>query len=78
MVMCAVPASADVFYLANGGTITGQLLNTSQNPRTIYDVKTDDGARLALTVKQVRRFVPTSDARRAYETLLPRMPSSSS
>ena len=67
-------AAADEFYLASGGQISGQLLNASQDPRTTYEVKTDTGLRLALPEKQVRRFVPTSEARRNYETLLPRMP----
>ena len=67
-------AAADEFYLAGGGLISGELLNTTQDPRTTYEVKTEGGLRLELSEKQVRRFVPTSDARRAYETLLPRMP----
>ena len=70
----AAHGRADEFYLAGGGQISGQLLNASQDPRTTYEVKTDGGLRLALTEAQVRRFVPTSEARRAYETLLPRMP----
>ena len=81
--LCGIPAltlclasfaDGDEFYLAGGGQITGRLLNVSQEPRTTYQVKTDGGLRLELTEEQVRRFVPTSEARRAYETLLPRMP----
>ena len=69
-------ADADLFYLSSGGQISGQLLNTSQNPRTVYDVKTDDGTRLALPASQVRKFEPTSDARRHYERFLVGMPDS--
>lgn len=73
-VVLAPCAKADDFYLAGGGQISGQLLNASQDPRTTYDVRTDGGLRLELTQKQVRRFVPTTEARRGYETLLPKMP----
>lgn len=69
-------ARADVFYLANGGEIRGQLLNVDQEPRESYVVRTDDGARLILASSQVRRFVPKSPERRHYEALLPRMPQS--
>ena len=67
-------ACADEFLLSGGGQVTGQLLNASEEPRTSYVVRTDDGLRLRLTEKQVRRHVPTSEARRYYEALLTKMP----
>ena len=70
----ALHSAADEFYLAGGGLISGQLLNDAQDPRTTYEVRTDSGLLLELSEKQVRRFVPTSEARRDYETLLTRMP----
>lgn len=73
--LCAA-ASADVFYLSNGGQISGQLMNAGQSPRETYDVRTNDGARLRLTTSQVRKFVPLGEAARHYKALLPRMPAS--
>ncbi len=72
--MLCAGASADVFYLSNGGQISGQLMNAAQSPRETYDVRTDDGARLRLTASQVRKFVPLGEAARHYKALLPRMP----
>ena len=45
-VLCGRPASvrADVFLLANGGRVEGELLNPDQTPRKSYLVRTASGA----------------------------------
>ena len=73
LVAVSVSSAADEFYLAGGGLISGTLLNDSEDPRTTYEVRTDSGLLLHLTDKQVRRFVPTSEAERNYRTLLRHM-----
>jgi len=65
---------ADLFQLASGGELRGQLVNIKRQPTDDYIVTTGDGLQLTLPSKQVKRFVPKSDAQRQYETLLPRMP----
>lgn len=65
---------ADLFQLTSGGELRGQLVNVKRLPTDDYVVTTGDGLKLTLPSKQVRRFVPKSDAQRQYETLLPRMP----
>ena len=65
---------ADLFQLASGGELRGRLVNVKRQPTDDYIVTTRDGLQLTLPSKQVRRFVPKTDAQRNYETLLPRMP----
>ena len=50
-------ARAEVFELANGGQIVGQLLNAEEPLRTHYEIKTPLGIRLKLERTQVRRVV---------------------
>jgi hypothetical protein len=65
---------ADVFQLTGGGEIRGQLVNVARQPSDEYVLTTSEGLRLSLPSRQVKRFVPKSEARRNYETLLPKMP----
>ena len=69
---CAV--LAEVFLLANGGRVEGELLNPDQKPRESYLVRTVTGGQLTLSKDQVKRVVALSEAELRYEELLPRMP----
>ncbi|MFV1966527.1 MAG: HEAT repeat domain-containing protein [Pirellulaceae bacterium] len=76
MVVCGLtgPLTADLFYLDNGGRIEGVLLNPDESPRKSYHVKMRFGGRVTLAGDQVERVVVTSEARRAYQAFLPKVP----
>jgi len=42
-------AQADVFHLANGGTVRGEVVNKIEEPRVSYVVKTAAGGQITLT-----------------------------
>lgn len=65
---------ADVFQLTSGGEVRGSLVNDKREPTDDYIVTTIDGLRLTLPSRQVKRFVPKTEAQRNYETLVPRIP----
>ena len=52
---------ADVFVLANGGRIEGELLNPEQSPRRDYQVKTASGGLITLAESQVERVLRESE-----------------
>lgn len=67
-------ARADLFMLASGGQVEGELLNRAESPRQNYIVKLAEGGQLTLDKKMVANVVVRSDAERRYEELLPKMP----
>ncbi len=50
-------ATAEVFALANGGRVVGELLNPSQSPRENYAIETSVGGRILLDASQVKQVV---------------------
>jgi hypothetical protein len=68
------PASGEIFVLANGGRLEGDLINTNEVPRQQYIVETNAGARIVLQRSQVSSVTRQSPALKDYELLLPKMP----
>lgn len=64
----ALAVRADVFHLAGGGRIEGELLNPDEIPRTQYKVQTRGGV-VTLARKQVERVENASAAEREYQRL---------
>lgn len=73
-ILPALSARADVFHLAGGGQIEGELLNPDQRPRTTYIVRTRMGGTVTLDDRQVKEVEATTEAQRKYRALLPKMP----
>jgi hypothetical protein len=69
-------ARADVFLLASGGQIDGQLINADRQARDDYVVRTAAGLQLTFTAAAVKRFVPLTKAEADYERFLAKMPAS--
>jgi hypothetical protein len=67
---------ADVFQLASGGQIDGQLVNVDRQARDNYVVRTADGLQLTFTAAAIKRFVPQTKAEADYERFLKKMPAS--
>jgi hypothetical protein len=68
LMVCARPAAwAEVFVLANGGRIEGELLNPDEKPRRAYLVQVAEGAQITLELSQVERVVTVPADQRAYE-----------
>jgi hypothetical protein len=65
---------AEVFVLRSGGRIEGEHLNPDRSAGQAYQVRTDDGVRLALAESAVQRVVTKTDIDKQYETLLPKVP----
>lgn len=63
------PVAADIFRLATGGELRGELLNKDEQPRKSYQVRTYLGVDVMLDAKQVVEVKPQSDNRVAYEQL---------
>jgi hypothetical protein len=64
-------ASDEVFILKSGGRIEGELLNTDRQRGQPYQVRTEDGVRLALAEAAVQRVIVKTDVDKQYEALLP-------
>jgi len=60
---------ADVFHLASGGVLEGELVNAAELPRTSYVVRTSPGAVFTLAAKQVTKVVPQAPAEAEYAAL---------
>ena len=71
---CAAAAQGEVFELANGGRIEGELLNRDESPRESYQVKTPSGGVVTLSADQVARVVSKTPMELRYEAILPKMP----
>jgi hypothetical protein len=70
----APSARADTFVLANGGSISGTLVNPGEAPRESYVVEVPGGGRLTLHADQVEEVLALSPAQQRYVEILPRMP----
>lgn len=62
-------AVAEVFMLANGGEVTGELLNPDQTPRTTYLIRMPSGVELILDASQVTERLAQSSAEIEYEKI---------
>ena len=71
LVLLAPMASAEVFVLADGGRLTGELLNPKETPRKQYVIRTGDGAKVTLAADQVRKVLPSKPAEEEYERIAP-------
>ncbi len=73
--LSAVPAAAaDVFVLAGGGQITGELLNRDESPRRQYVVQTADGAKVTLDAAQVQKSFTRGPRKPSTSGFGPRTP----
>jgi len=62
-----LPARADVFVLAKGGEVHGELVNRDEKPRKTYVVKTTSGGQVKLAATQVLEVKPQSPAEVKYD-----------
>ena len=60
---------AEIFQLATGGQVQGELLNKEQSPRTSYQILTPAGGKLTLGSAQVQQVLPQTDAEIQYDRL---------
>jgi hypothetical protein len=73
VLLSALPATADIVVLNSGGQIEGEIVNPDAAEGDSYRIKTARGV-LTLRPEQVARIIRQSDAERAYERYLPKMP----
>ncbi len=64
----------EIFVLQNGSRIEGQLLNPEQSPRTVYLIRTPDGAQIGLHARQVVQVLRRRPAELEYEKIKPTYP----
>jgi hypothetical protein len=62
-------AWADVFILANGGRLEGDLLNPDEKPRKTYQVQLSEGGQVTLAVSQVEKVQSVKPDEREYEKI---------
>ncbi len=74
LVLTTGRAGGDVFVLAHGGRLEGELLNPEEKPRKTYSIRTTDGASLTLTAAQVQQVVAVRAEEREYEKIRHRYP----
>ncbi|MBN1852349.1 MAG: HEAT repeat domain-containing protein [Pirellulales bacterium] len=60
---------ADVYELATGGEVRGQLMNPDDKPRQTYQIETPSGSLVTLAADQVRRIIEQSEELEEYERL---------
>jgi hypothetical protein len=65
------PVRAEVFVLAGGGRVTGELLNRDESPRRQYVIQVADGARVTLDAAQVRQVLRPRPEEIEYERIRP-------
>jgi len=65
------PLRAEVFILKSGGRIEGELLNSDRQRGQPFQVRTEEGVRLALAEAAVQRVIVKTDVDKQYEALLP-------
>jgi len=63
------PGLADLFVLAQGGQIVGELQNPEQSPRTTYVVKGADGVVVTLAKSQVKQWLRPKPEEVEYESI---------
>lgn len=62
-------AQAEIFMLANGGQLQGELLNPDESPRQTYRVRTASGIQVTLTRDQVKEVVRRRPEEAEYEAI---------
>ncbi len=65
---------ADVFVLASGGRVEGELLNPEENPREKFAVRVADGATVTLRADQVQQILRSSQEEAEYQRIRPSYP----
>jgi hypothetical protein len=60
---------AEVFHLANGGNVRGEVVNPDQSPRSHWVVKTAQGGQISLPAEQVKKIDKQSTAEVEYDRL---------
>ncbi len=65
---------AEVFVLANGGRISGELLNRQENPRKQYVVKVAGEGQITLAASQVEQVLKRRSEEEEYEKIRPAYP----
>jgi hypothetical protein len=65
----AVHARADVFMLADGGEVRGELINRDESPRVSYVIKTASGGRVTLEATQVNEVKRQNAAELKYDRI---------
>ncbi|HEY1784815.1 MAG TPA: HEAT repeat domain-containing protein, partial [Pirellulales bacterium] len=58
---------ADVFHLANGGDVRGEVLNPDESPRSNYVIKTAQGGKISLPAGQVEKVDKQSGKEIEYD-----------
>ncbi len=71
LLLLAPAASAEVFVLADGGRVTGSLLNPKESPRKQYVIQAADGAKITLAAAQVRQVLHPRPDEAEYERIAP-------
>jgi hypothetical protein len=74
LLLPASGASAEVFLLAGGGRLVGELMNRKEVPREKYVVRAADGATITLDAAQVRKVLPSRPDEAEYERIRPTYP----
>lgn len=74
LLLLASAASAEVFVLANGGQLVGELLNPKQSPRKDYVVQSADGTKITLDAAQVKKVLRPRPDEAEYERIAPTYP----
>lgn len=72
--MLAPAASAEVFVLAGGGRLTGDLLNPSESPRKQYVIQSTDGVKITLDASRVKKVMRLRPDEAEYERRAPLCP----
>jgi hypothetical protein len=65
---------AEVFVLANGGRVSGELLNRQENPRKQYIVKVAGEGQITLAASQVEQVLSRRPEEEKYEKIRPAYP----
>jgi hypothetical protein len=71
LAVLAPGASAEVFVLAGGGRLVGELVNRNESPRQKYVVLVADGATITLDAARVRKILPSRPEEAEYERIRP-------
>jgi hypothetical protein len=66
--------SAEVFVLANGGRMVGELVNRDESPREKFVIQPADGARITLDAAAVKQVIRPKPDELEYEKIRPTYP----
>src|ERR1700733_6082882 len=71
IICCLSPAvRAEVFHLANGGEVRGEVVNPAESPRSHWVIKTAQGGQISLPAEQVKKVDKQSTAEIEYDRLV--------